>query len=692
MPQLSLRLLLTAWLALSVQICMAQQPWSRSSGTLSMVETWLANHPNGPGWIKYLELDKLRSEINRGEAANLEFLQHTLEHLSMGTPGTDHSNFVSLRQAIQSELTQNRKFLPFALRAARSQFKPVTGEQVESAKNKLMQAVIRLQNKLIPGSPNGEAWKNYLEWDKMLKEVEKGDKADIDVLYENVLLYTNGHPGLELPAIADVGHALRDYTDLLAVKADTNSVNIHAQRMTALADAAEALVKQPNEADPHELGLILGELQASRQVPELVTATRRLYSYPNFNIRMQQPLLAAAMNNAVNEVDSLQDNILGTRISGTTHTVATTNVVLLPSLNHASLDIQISGNVHSNTVGFNGPAVIYSRGNTAILGHQYLTLDEQGLHAQGVKAWANTDTQFTGFGSTTKHLKGMVSKIASKRAAQSERSAEYVASRKAEERLSQRISSQTPEMIAQANHDLQTKVKAPLQRWGVYPRQLHFSSDSEGINILGLTADSYQIGAMTNPPELGARVGDVQLQIHESMINNAATSILAGRLLTKAYVEEQIKKSGNKLPDELKSDDEKDWSIKLDSGKPLTVSFADNGMTIIIRGEEFTSGNEEYEAMNIKAKYTFVKANDGRVIAQRQGEVEIYPPDFKAGDQLSVKQTALKRLLTKRFDKLFKPELSGEGIQLQGRLASYGKLFLRAAASANGWLQAGLGR
>ena len=72
--------------------------------------------------------------------------------------------------------------------------------------------------------------------------------------------------------------------------------------------------------------------------------------------------------------------------------------------------------------------------------------------------------------------------------------------------------------------------------------------------------------------------------------------------------------------------------------------------------------------------------------------MQIYPPGFKpgGGEKLSMAETSLRRILQKRFDKLWKQVIDIPDLPLQGELASAGPLTMKQLeARKDGWVVAG---
>ena len=90
--------------------------------------------------------------------------------------------------------------------------------------------------------------------------------------------------------------------------------------------------------------------------------------------------------------------------------------------------------------------------------------------------------------------------------------------------------------------------------------------------------------------------------------------------------------------------------------------------------------------MNITVVYKVGKQGDG-IQLTRQGELKVLPPGFVEGqDKLTVSQTVLVRLLRKFFDKVFREEIVGDGIQFDGEFQKVGSLAVGQVA-ASVWLE-----
>lgn len=131
-------------------------------------------------------------------------------------------------------------------------------------------------------------------------------------------------------------------------------------------------------------------------------------------------------------------------------------------------------------------------------------------------------------------------------------------------------------------------------------------------------------------------------------------------------------------------------SLTLATERPITVRFRDGGYSVTLRSTAHSSrtGVERNIPMNISATYK-VAMNGGEVVATRQGEIEVSPPDFKPGDRLDVQHTAARRTLRTRFEEILRPEFKSAGLQLRGRWKKLGMMPWTQLVLEDGWIAAG---
>jgi len=333
------------------------------------------------------------------------------------------------------------------------------------------------------------------------------------------------------------------------------------------------------------------------------------------------------VNRAVDETAPINDVLLGTRVRGTGRTTGFVTLDFVPSLDRAVVELRLDATNHSRTRGGQGPVTVHTLGTTQIHASKRVMIDERGVTALPVEARASVDTKTAGIGVNKRFGKRIIRKVASRKVAEMRPRAEAISTGRAEARIRSQFESQTAEPIAQASRDYQTKFRQRLMDRGWYPEMLHLNTDDTRLHVTARKSLPDQVAAFSYPPAvdpaavLGAR-------LHQSFFNNLAEQELAGRTLTKEGLEEQLEKAGRKMPDSLESEqDQPPWSITFAKRKPVELTVGDNTLKLTVHGSRYTSGDREFDAMDVWATYR-IGTHAGRIVLVRDGDVQIYPPDF----------------------------------------------------------------
>ncbi len=661
----------------------AESSASQVEAALANLDTWLGTGATAKGWNDYLQLEALRAQLPKGNDADLPAIEAVIAKLDGTAPGLELSRFRALLTAL-ARWTEDLAIakagsLADAAMASEAKYAPLPPDESAAVKVRLSDAAARL-DKYLTGA-NGQAWRDYLRL-KDLQEQLSAEQPDLDVMAGVYQKFTEDHEGLDLPVFADVATALDKYISVVAAtRADAPQQ--YSAQVKSLAEELAKYSETQSEELASAIGTRLGWLQRMRQAGGLVRAVREKYSQPNLFVKASERLVGAGIEQDVDDVGPVHDYILGTDISGTGHTKGRVTVELVASERNAVLDIMLTGKTATKTVGYNGPATIYTNGNVAIAGRKRVIIDETGFKTYRATGAARTRTAITGIGGGR-----LVQKIASRKASQQKGKAERIASDHAGVRVSDRLENQSSGQLGKAHQEFVKKFRRPLLRRREFPELLKFSTTEDALFVTGMKANRMQLGAPDAPPQVDGEY-DLVVRVHETMLNNMATALLGGVTLHEAEVQQKVIDLRGELPDNLKSDENQDpWSITFANARPVTIQFAEDGFTVTIRGQRYTSGERNFRAINVTARYKAQLEGHGAKLV-RQGELEIFPPNFVPGkSRLSTQQVSLKTLLEKRFGKLFEPEIKSEGLELPGNWKNAGRLDLKVLNSNKGWLAA----
>ena len=569
-------------------------------------------------------------------------------------------------------------------------FRPVTEGRLAAAAARLREALGPL-DRLLARSPSGAAWKTYLDWPALTAQAASGAAADPAVLRRLQKRLDAEENGLEMPPFAAVRRAVTAYAEAADAAKDPNARAVYGQRLEKLAAAVAtgAAAGTADALDP--VGPLLARLEESGQAPATVARVRSAVNRPNLFLDVDESLLGSAVNRAVDETSAINDTVLGTRVRGSGRTTGLVMLDFVPSLQQAVVDLKLDATNHSNTRGSQGPVTVHTLGTTTIGARKRILIDDRRVTALPVEAHADTDTRTAGIGVNKRFGQRLIRKVASRKIAEMRPQAEAISAAKARDRVRTQFEEQTGSAISQAARDYQTKFRGPLIERGWYPELLQMSTSDSRLSVTARKALADQIGAFTTPPAVDADAV-LAARVHETLVNNAAEITLGGRTITQQFVEEQIKKNNGTLPEALGNDpDQQPWSITFAKRKPVELDAGDDRVKVTVRGSRFTSGEREFPAMDIWAAYR-IEPGPAGVRLVRDGDVQIYPPGFVpgGGEKLTMQETSLRRILQKRFNKVFKEVVDVEPLKLPGELERAGPLPMeQLVARKDGWVAVG---
>ena len=675
--------------AVAVSIfCLSCAPAAEQAATapvteaLANLEDWLGTGANREAWDRYLHLTELHDQVAKGDEADCATVDGVIEQLDSGANGLDLPRFRKLREALRAWSDELRVVqapsLSDAALAADASFVPAPKEEAVQRKAALESALAKLEKHLT--GDNGQRWREYLRLDSLHEQLQ-AETPDINTLATVERQFTADHAGLEMPIFADVGTALDRYISIVVARRDELKDQYVAQ-LQGLAKELKQYADDPSEDVAVQIGAKLGWLQRVRQAGGLVRAVRRRFSRPNLYVQASAGLVAAGIEQPVDDTSPVRDHILGTDITGTGHTVGHVSVELVPSENSAVIDILLSGQTKTETVGHNGPATIYSDGSVAISGSKRVVLDNAGFKSYPARGRAVARTRTRGIGARHR----IVRRIASRRLAQQKAQAERIGSDHAGVRVRRRVEDQAGDQLSEAHSGYIDNIRNPLLRRREFPELLQFRTTKDALFVTGLHAGRMRLGAPSEPPTIDGDY-DLVVRVHESMVNNMAAALLSGATLEEEEVQQKVIEWRGELPEQLESEPDRDpWAITFAASQPISVKFDDGGIEITMRGQRYTSGERDFRAMNITARYK-AEIKDNGALLVRQGDLVVLPPNFVPGkSRLSSQQISWQTTLERRFGKVFEPEIESEGLELPGSWKKAGRLDLKILQSEAGWL------
>lgn len=571
---------------------------------------------------------------------------------------------------------------------ARTRFRPVDRNEVAARAAALQRALAALDHTLNRSRPGYAAgWKAYLRWDQLTENLRSdADEVDVEALRDTYERFRRNNRGLEMPQFLQARDRLRDYLEAVQASREAKLQDNYTATLDELVTHLNEYEANPTGVHGPEIGRTVSWLQSSGQAPELVSAVQHRFAYPNLYARASERFLAVGFSDRVDRVTPVSDVILGTSLRGTARFLANQSAATIPSARDARLNILLHGTVYSNNIGYNGPVTIRNSGVTSIAAAKQLIINEQGVFTAPATASGRTNSTIHSISAKC----GLIEKLAWKQAAKQKSEAEAIASSRAAGRIAGYINREAVGPVAKANAEFQEKFRWPLLRRGHAPQRMNVSSDHYGMGVEVLQMSRGQIAAPSRPPAMNSN-HDLAVQAHESLVANFSEAAIGGLELTDEKLAEMMQEATGSVPEELQiTDDKEPWSITFADNFPISAAFDGNQVRLAVRANRFTRGRNEDGTVDqetkglveISATYAIERTDAGATLT-RQGDVEV---DFVGEQQLGVAQVGTKTFLRRKFGSLFKPEIVGEGLKLQGRWERAGTLRLADVQADQGWI------
>lgn len=501
---------------------------------------------------------------------------------------------------------------------------------------------------------NRDAWLEFLDLEPLSNAIQSSS-ADSVVMVEAKKLrdrLIGMTPGLELNVVRNLRESALHLSQ--AISLDTTKGKRVVASLAALKKMLSQIKKTPTTDQFAQIGFFVGTIESSGQGDDLVRAFREVFGKPNVALLVGKPLLQKAVDRELTREEPVRQTILGTRIVGKATMTGTVSANLVPSTDSAKIEIGFKAKFASDNTGYNGPVRVLTTGTGEIDLARTLNIDSSGFHLSGNK----TDVELNTTINAICHKMELVRKLAWKAARRQKPKADRIAT----QRLKRQISQQFEDEARNLNLDSQSgfldesgtnlkrlSLPAPIQAW---------SSSEQVLAIDSLFRADHQLGSVDPRPAVGETF-DVALQIHESAVENACATVLAGRTMNEKKLDELLGKIGRGAEEAAadvatekdgESADEEPFEIVFSPLRPIVFEARDQTVRVGVRGRRFTKGTRVLQkALEVTATYKPSKLEDGTVVLKRDGKVQV---DF-GGNKLSISEAGMKPVIEKSFGKVF---------------------------------------
>ncbi|WP_345685323.1 hypothetical protein [Novipirellula caenicola] len=364
--------------------------------------------------------------------------------------------------------------------------------------------------------------------------------------------------------------------------------------------------------------------------------------YRNANVRLaiSQAMLQRMLPTIDPQTIPVRTQMLGSRVRGTSHVQSKLSVQLLPSPNHWQLDLQTTGNVRTQSVGFNGPVALRTHGDADFRATTPIEITPDGV--QLGDSWVDVRGENRLQGIETDYdnwplIGALVRSIAESRYDSLEPISNRIAQEKVREQVGGEIDQRVDDQINESARNLSKMVLGPLGALRLDPQVADMQTTNERLLARYRLAGDWQLGAHTPRPR-ALRDSLMSVQVHQSTMNNTLEQLVPRdrpRLISE-MIHEGMVLFGKETPT-IPEDIPNDVMIQFAKTRPITVEIEDGKLWLTLRIVRLTRG-ESFDLRRFIVRAAYVPQVDGlHATLVRDGHLSISGPSLSMRERLPIR-------------------------------------------------------
>lgn len=546
------------------------------------------------------------------------------------------------------------------------------------------------------GAAGARAWLDYLRFDPLRENLQQWSqihanssareaaefRAETAELINSLLARTTiNYPGLELAHIPELRRAVRMLDRMTRYRLRDKTISYVRRIMEGFVKR----LRSDDEIEDASLFFQLDELnrllRETNQAASLTQWLRAQFAQPNLTIGIGSDLVDDIVSRPFSEPSPVNECLFGTRLVGNSVLTGTISSRLLPARGTARIELLLQGTLSSTTRGYHRPITLDADGYGNVTASKELTISESGVSTEPAIASATVSSRIR----RINHPLRIVRRIAMNQAQKDKGRTNTESAR----RLERKVADGFDEQVASENplgdggtKPVQEFVKI-LNRFGVAEPTRYLSSESRYILTTLAQQGHWDLAAPIGPPVLTG-THSIALQIHETIVNNIMTEVIAGRTLTTRQVGLIIKSI---MPEaEVKANGEEFAAIEMSRTRPIVFEARNDSLRMGFRAVRFITGAQDRKkSLEVVAEYTPVRDASGAAFFQREGEIQVATTGTR-----DVEYRVLKEKIQVEFERIFPERLLDEPIKLPIDELSGRQIRPREIAIADGWLTLGM--
>ncbi len=410
---------------------------------------------------------------------------------------------------------------------------------------------------------------------------------------------------------------------------------------------------------------------------------------PNLLVEVSRDFAEAAGSQVIDKTAPFQSTKDKMRLTGTQQTNARVDINFLPSSHSGMIELVMSGSTMANTDAYRRRVHLNMSTQVSYSGRKVLIVDESGIRACPAETHPNLDLNQLNCLSTSWRfpVDPLVRRLAYRVYTKQKPKIDRGVLEDAQKELVKQFDDNAAQQLQKANDKYWNEVRRPMEKRGMFPQKIRILSSDRELGIRLLLNDPTGKPASFAPVPEVLGWPDVAVRVQESILNNASHAMFAGRKFTGEELDNEFNSLMKPIGGEIntKEEDTAPFSITFPKEKPWEFHFDKQMITVTLRGQEFTSGDRDFDGMDTTAIYKLVKTPTGFNLV-RQGDLRIYPSGFKPGDRIGARVQTLRKLLERKFGRIFKEKFEIDEIQMPEKIEKAGVLVSTQVESDKGWL------
>ncbi len=557
---------------------------------------------------------------------------------------------------------------------------------IDRSKNELQAALTRLENFIGPGTSNGRVWSQFLQLEQLKSELSQ-ENPNVSKLVDIQAKMRQNYLGLEFQQYVNVRSATSELIAALRYGSDPQrSIDVLKVKLQQLFESLNEPAEGAGTERSNSVALIANYLHEMHQAPAVLAQIRSQFSLPNVQIVAGENLVNRLLARNVAEPNAVNECLLGTRLIGQACLQGNVSADVLPMTGGISLSLNLTGNMTTQSQGFNRGVVIGSSAQSPVFAAKQIFITSNGITSAPTTVSTNLRTAIN----SIDHRFRIVRRIAQKKAAEQKPLADSIAQGRLQNRISTQYDAQVNSQLSDANVRLASFKSQPipeLERLGL-PRP-SFSVYSTTATLHGevIQAASHQLSA-NKPCRIPQTAGcDVYLETHQSALVNALDLLIGDRTIRNVDLDDYANQIAGEVPEKIKQEaDGEEWSVTLATFRPVDVEFDDGKITVKLRTTQMSRGDQVLEDYAIATAVYRPSFADNRVSLAREGEVNL---EFPRTSRF-MRVLTLRSFLKAKFNEFFKEAIVTEPVNLQKILPKAPAMTIGSLKIDDGWVQIGV--